>query len=184
MGLDQKPRARPIHPRIPSNQLTRVKTRLEKLSIPEPNTGCFIFLGSLSNRGYGRISIGSRRGGTARVHGAHRVSYEVHHGIYPGNLSVCHRCDNPWCVNPEHLFAGTLSENAQDMVRKGRHGRTGLPGETNHKAKITAAIAAQIRDLRDSGGSVRQISTTLGLSRGLVHYVYYNKTWKVPYRAP
>jgi hypothetical protein len=86
---------------------------------PEPNTGCYLWLRCVGLDGYGKTS---RAGKTLR---AHRVAYADHYGVEPGEHQVLHRCDQPSCVNPEHLYLGTPLQNMQDKMVRGRW-RNGL----------------------------------------------------------
>jgi hypothetical protein len=83
--------------------------------IPEPNSGCLLWEGAVARYGYGHI----RRGG--RYLSLHRVVWEETHGAIPDGLHVLHRCDVPACVNVDHLFLGTHTDNMRDIVSKGRH---------------------------------------------------------------
>jgi hypothetical protein len=80
--------------------------------IPEPNSGCWLWDGWVNGRGYGRFGKGL----------AHRISWELHRGPIPAGMNICHKCDVPPCVNPDHLFLGTQTDNMRDCARKGRLG--------------------------------------------------------------
>ena len=82
-------------------------------------SGCWVWQGSAGKDGYGRMVY--RLDGQRVIRGAHRVSWEVANGPIPEGMHVLHRCDNPPCVNPAHLFLGTQADNMRDMTRKGRH---------------------------------------------------------------
>jgi hypothetical protein len=111
--------------------------RLEKGSIPEPNSGCHIWIGDVTVRGYGLLRWEGKR-----VY-AHRLSWSAHNRqAIPDGMAICHRCDNPYCVNPGHLFLGTHQENMGDAVTKRR-----FPLGTRHwNAKLTEDDIADIRN--------------------------------------
>ena len=91
---------------------------------PEPNSGCWIYAGAGPHDGYGNFTYGGRSGVTV---GAHRFMWLATFGEIPPGANVLHRCDMPFCVNPDHLFLGTQTDNMVDMVAKGRHRLTGRP---------------------------------------------------------
>lgn len=94
----------------------KIIERFETKYIPEPNTGCFIWVGgSIDKDGYGAFHESHRL-----MKRAHRASYEYYKGSFDKSLLVLHTCDNPSCVNPSHLFLGTHTDNMRDKVSKGR----------------------------------------------------------------
>lgn len=90
-------------------------------SLPEPNSGCWIWLGAISGDGYGKFKADGRQ------HRAHRISYKLRYGEFNSDFMVCHKCDNALCVNPDHLFLGSAKDNSSDMVAKGRSTKGRLP---------------------------------------------------------
>jgi hypothetical protein len=94
--------------------------RIDALSIPEPNSGCFLWLGNLTTRDYGQIRV------ERHWRKAHRVAYELAKGGIPEGAYICHRCDVQICVNPDHLYAGTAKTNFEDMRARGRWNASGL----------------------------------------------------------
>lgn len=94
----------------------------------DPETGCCIWTGYVCKYGYGRVSRKDARGNQL----VHRIAYEQERGLIPGKgMTVCHTCDNPTCVNPDHLFLGTQRDNMHDMFKKGRGRPFGLPQWSN-----------------------------------------------------
>lgn len=100
---------------------------------PEPNSGCWLWIGSGDRRGYGSFSY------QGRSRSAHRWAYEHYMGPIPDGMMVCHKCDVPACVNPDHLFLGTNSDNMKDCYRKGRNNFFWPPH------KLTDAQSLEIR---------------------------------------
>lgn len=108
------------------------KERFESKTMPEPNTGCWFFLNAIKPSGYCYFKFA---GEGARLL-AHRASYKIYKGEIPKGMLVLHDCDNRLCVNPDHLFLGTHKDNTQDMIRKGRHGRSNQHSRKGSTIKI------------------------------------------------
>ena len=116
---------------------------------------CWIWTAGCNPQGYGRFHLG----GSAVL--AHRVSYELHIGPIPAGAYVLHSCDNPPCVNPAHLRAGTAAENTADMFARGRVHRPF--GDDNPRCKISDAQLGQIRDRVRAGETRAAIAAELAV---------------------
>lgn len=138
---------------------------------------CWLWQARLDKKGYGRFSVGGRQGGMRL---AHRVSWEFNRGEIPAGLCVLHKCDNPRCVNPDHLFLGTQLENIADCQGKGRDRRGEFPsqaGTANSQAKLTEAEVREIRGLRGKL-SQRGIAKRFGVNQATIGKILTGKRWQ------
>jgi hypothetical protein len=132
---------------------------------------CWIWSGGKYSNGYGSLAIN-----TYPVL-AHRFSYELHFGKINPNLLVCHKCDNPSCVNPEHLFLGTQKDNLQDMIFKNRLNRK---GEKSNNHILSKDDVISIRKRYNEGGSVTEIFNdykNLIANRESIRSICKNLSW-------
>lgn len=144
-----------------------LKTRLlEKTTVSA--SGCWVFCGRIRPDGYGQINPGGRSG---QMMLAHRASWEVHFGAIPDGMSVCHRCDNPPCVNPDHLFVGSHAENMRDRNRKGRVSR----GKKTRHFSGPELTSIRIRYL--SGESCAAIARSLSRRPCVIQNIVHGRTY-------
>ena len=141
--------------------------RFMRYALPEPNSGCWLWTSSTYHGGYGRLFA------DGKVQKAHRLSWQFFQGEIPKGKFVCHKCDNPPCVNPEHLFLGEAADNNHDMMRKGR--AVFLKGSRHGGSKLTEADVIKIRaDTRID----KLIAPEYGVHRGTINYIKRRKWWK------
>lgn len=138
--------------------------------MPEPNTGCWLWIGELTKKGYGNTNMST---GDYKLRGSHRISYYLHNGPFDYKLCVCHTCDNPSCVNPQHLFLATSPENTEDMRRKGRASK----GSHRPTSKLKESDIIDIRNKRQLGKSVIKLSKEYSICRTTVYGILHNKYW-------
>lgn len=132
---------------------------------------CWLWQGALGRKGYGSFTV-SRKFPTKI---AHRVSYLIANRELDLDLQVCHSCDTPGCVNPDHLWQGTAKENSMDMVRKGRSPR----GEKQGHSTLTKADIVAIRAMYSSGRFQQiEIAEKFKTSKGNIQHICANDTWR------
>lgn len=143
-------------------------------------SGCWPYLGARSVAGYGQIRVGSRQDGTRRKEQVSRVilAHTLGRPIRPGHVAA-HRCDNPPCCRPSHLFEALHIENVADMVVKGRNYRGGAPtGERNGHASLTARTVMEIRRLAARGAYQRDLARQFGIRTSTVCRIVHRQAWK------
>jgi hypothetical protein len=136
---------------------------------PCPNTGCWLWMGASggSRGGYGIITVDGR----GRY--AHRFSWEITNGPIPAGMFVCHRCNVPCCVNPDHLFLGTSADNMRHMVECGR----GTTGERSYWAKLKTTEVIQIKRLLAEGQGQQAIADRFGVKQATISDIGRGRRW-------
>ncbi len=129
--------------------------------------GCWEWTGNRSH-GYGLVCAGKKRVG------AHRRSWEMANGPVPAGMWVLHKCDNPPCVRPDHLFLGHQKDNEADKVAKGRQ----RYGSRHGNAKLTEDDVIDIRSLRSFGATLRDLSTSFAVAEGVISSIANRRAWK------
>lgn len=138
--------------------------------MPEPNTGCWIWTAYVDEAGYGRFNIGKE---SVEMR-SHRVSFELFKGPLISGFHVCHKCDNKWCVNPDHLFLGTDADNMKDRDSKGRCQK----GETHFRAKLKDWEVLLIREAHCKGFGVNKIARYFKMNSASISNITRKKSWK------
>jgi HNH endonuclease len=131
--------------------------------VPGMRSDCWIWLGATQMHGYGVLSMFKRK---LR---AHRLVWELTYGPIPRGQILCHRCDDPRCVRPSHLFLGTHHDNTHDMMRKGRYRRA--------NARLTEANVRYIRRMH-LRRTARQLAERFGVTRGAIQAIYSGRSWR------
>lgn len=178
-----------------------VAERFDAKWISEPNTGCHLWASRRDRYGYGTFNIRYRR------MSAHRVAWEMRNGPIAHGLCVCHKCDTPACVNPDHLFLGTPADNNAYMRRKGRgtipsnplnirgkqvgpvrcfgdrNGMRTTPsarprGERNGSAKLTSQDVSEMRARRGEGATLCALARDFGVHVNTVCKITRGASWK------
>ena len=164
----------------------------------EKTDGCWVWQGAGHSMKYGYFGLDGRN----RL--AHRVAWELICGPIPDGLCVCHHCDTPKCVRPDHLFLGTHKQNSEDMVAKGRsasgdrssarlypeslrcgddHWSHRMPervrrGSRHNRAKLTESDIRRIREVGKQGQTLAEIASKYGVHLSSIHLILAGKTWK------
>lgn len=141
-----------------------------------PEKDCLVWVGTRYRSGHGSVGF------LNRLYRTHRVAWVLAYGTIPGGVMVCHRCDNPPCCKPEHLFLGSALDNARDAKTKGRM-VVGLRnpnrprGEASGRAKLTTEQIRAIRAEKTAGASLGELSGKYGVSKANLSSIVRRQTW-------
>jgi hypothetical protein len=169
LGLPLRLKSRGLDADLPGK---RFWSKVDKRSQDE----CWPWKASANSGGYGAIKV------NGKAEKAHRVSWKIHNGSIPYHdsahgMCVLHKCDNPGCVNPNHLFLGTNADNMKDMVLKGRS--ADKSGEKNENVKLTASQVREIRRRhKECGVFHRVLAAEYGVSRVQIGRIVCGESWR------
>lgn len=134
---------------------------------------CWNWTAATTTQGYGRFKL------NGKLVSAHVLSYMIHNDDYDSTKDVCHKCDNPSCVNPDHLFLGSRSDNMLDCLRKGRLNSKPpcVKGERNGQSKLTVDDVIAIKALLKTSVTQKSIAQMFNVSPRAISDINNNKTW-------
>ena len=193
VATDESPREKPSTKRARLYAITplaeRFRAKVDTNGPVPPHRAhlgqCWTWTGSADRRGYGQVRAAGRG---SRLLKAHRVAWAMANGPLAPEVLVLHRCDNPGCVRPSHLFEGTQKDNCQDARSKGRLVFQVSPelyrrGEQVHGAKLTASKVEEIRRLHGIGLTQAALAKRFGVSQQAVSSLVRGKTWRPAQRS-
>lgn len=152
------------------DRLASLRRRFDLYHIPEPNSGCWLWFGSIT--GPSAYGYGSMWNGVGYERSSH-ISWKMFRGHLPDRIHVLHKCDTPACVNPDHLFIGTDADNCADKMSKGRH--VPVQGVMNGRAKFTEDDVRRIRaDTRPQA----EIAADYGVKQPRISSIQTRRTWR------
>jgi len=159
-----------INPKIPT-----MKEHFESKFIKRDTNKCWLWTGAKDKNGYGDFNLHlTNETNKYKKVKAHRYSYELYMGKFKNSFLVCHSCDTPSCVNPNHLFLGTAADNASDMVKKKRS----MSGERNNRGKLKAHQVIEIREKLSKRYNQTKLSKEYGVSRNTIKTIKNFQIWK------
>jgi len=153
-------------PELSAQQISRILRNVAA----ESNNGCQLWTRAVNSRGYGHVHLAQGMFNVARI------IYKIRYGVDPSDQCVLHRCDNPPCVNPAHLFLGTKKENTADMILKGR--KRGPRGSSHKSAKFSDEQILQIRTLYSQGWTRKNLAESFGVTRPTIAAIVKRMSWK------
>lgn len=135
-------------------------------------TDCWIWTAARDRKGYGKYKME----GQAVMTTASRISYAIHNGACDAGMMICHNCDNPSCVNPDHLFQGTVLDNNKDALEKQRN----ISGEGHNMAKLTEAKVIQMRKEWSEApcDTWAEIAGRYGISAKMAKFIILRRNWR------
>jgi hypothetical protein len=146
--------------------------RIQKYTLPEPNSGCWLWTGACAADGYPRITIGSLRDKTKKSVRVNRFVCESIHGL-PVGYHALHKCDNILCINPDHLYPGTPTQNTKDCIERNR--RTQIKrGSQNVMAVLTEDQVLSIKSSKEKGVD---LARKYGVSQAAISLIKSGKNW-------
>ncbi len=159
----------PVRPWLLSDGDTRQRF-MARVSAEPTDRGCLLWAGVIERKdGYGVLRVDHKN------MRAHRVSWMLSNGPIPPGAQIRHRCDNPPCVNPDHLLMGSPKDNTRDAMRRGRLAR----GEQSGNAKLTDDEVREIRRLHATTAHThRSLAVAYGVSRGLIGHITRRRLWR------
>lgn len=150
-----------------------IELRFMEKVYKNPRNGCWEWIGFKNKAGYGCI------GYRDKTYLAHRISYEMYKNQNPEKMHVLHKCDNPPCVNPDHLWLGTDKDNRYDCINKKRNVKPPImKGEENPFSKLTNFQALDIRKKLKNGYTVKNIAKYYNVHRTCIERIKHGKTYK------
>lgn len=150
---------------MPSRPNTFCENWLDENTVTLGESGCMIYMKKLNAKGYAQSSKNNKT-----VEG-HRAAYEARFGPIPKGMCVCHRCDIPSCVNPNHMFLGAPKDNTKDASRKMRLAH----GENHKSSKLTTA---QVKEIKASNDTCEKVAKIYGVHWRTIHQIKTGETWK------